>query len=89
LDLSIVPTKNETIQYQTIDQQAVLVLPVEGKVKVLNPLGTCIWENIDGIKSVNELIDSLIRDYAVERDQAAADIAGFINELLEKNMIHF
>jgi len=89
MQLSIVPKKNNTIQYQIIDQQAVLVMPIEGKVKVLNHVGAFIWDKIDGILSLNELTALISDTFQIHPEQAAIDLYDFINELQHKNMVQF
>ena len=89
MQLSIIPSKNETIQYRNIELQAVLVMPKEGKVKVLNHVGAFIWDKIDGIRSIKELVGDIIREFDVNEDQAAKDVIYFLKLLKEKNMIHY
>ncbi|PKN86386.1 MAG: hypothetical protein CVU46_07830 [Chloroflexi bacterium HGW-Chloroflexi-8] len=89
MQLSLIPSKNVNIQYRNIELQAVLVIPQEGKVKVLNHVGAFIWDKIDGIHTIKELIDHIIREFEVNEDQAAKDVIYFLNLLKEKNMIQY
>lgn len=87
MQLNLLPVKNSTIQYQIIDQQAVLVMPVEGKVKVLNQVGAFIWEKIDGNNSLDDLIKAISATFDIQEDQATRDLIEFLEELKNKNMI--
>lgn len=87
MQLTLLPVKNSTIQYQIIDQQAVLVMPVEGKVKVLNQVGAFIWEKIDGNNSLDDLIKAISATFDIQEDQATRDLIEFLEELKNKNMI--
>jgi len=89
MQLTWIPIKNSTIQYQMIDQQAVLVMPVEGKVKVLNQVGAFIWDKIDGILSLSDLIELISATFEIQTEQAAIDLNEFLQELKQKNMIQF
>jgi len=89
MQFSIIPTKNDSIQYKNIELQAVLVMPREGKVKVLNQVGAYIWDKIDGIRTIEELVEDTIREFDVNEDQAAKDIINFLKILKERNMIHY
>ena len=87
MQLTLLPVKNSTIQYQIIDQQAVLVMPVEGKVKVLNQVGAFIWDKIDGNNSLIDLIKAISATFDIQEEQAAKDLIEFLEELKNKNMI--
>ncbi len=89
MQISLIPLKNSTIQYQMIDHQAVLVMPDEGKVKVLNHVGAFIWDKIDGILSLSDLIELISTTFEIQPEQAAIDLNEFLQELKQKNMILF
>ncbi len=89
MQISLIPLKNSTIQYQMIDHQAVLVMPDEGKVKVLNHVGAFIWDKIDGILSLSDLIELISATFEIQPEQAAIDLNEFLQELKQKNMILF
>jgi len=89
MQISLIPLKNSTIQYQMIDHQAVLVMPDEGKVKVLNQVGAFIWDKIDGILSLSDLIELISTTFEIQPEQAAIDLNEFLQELKQKNMILF
>ena len=89
MQISLIPLKNSSIQYQMIDHQAVLVMPDEGKVKVLNHVGAFIWDKIDGILSLSDLIELISTTFEIQPEQAAIDLNEFLQELKQKNMILF
>jgi methyltransferase-like protein len=87
MKLNAVPIPNKTIVYQMVNDEAVLVLPGEGKVKVLNSVGAFIWQQVDSNKSVDEIIDLVVNDFEVDRQQAEKDTLNFLDELVEKAVI--
>ena len=87
MDLQSVPIPNKTIVYQMVNDEAVLVLPGEGKVKVLNKVGAYIWQQVDSHKSVGEIIDLVVNDFEVDPRQAEKDTFMFLNDLIEKAVI--
>jgi len=89
MQLSLIPSKNDSIQYKNIELQAVLVMPCEGKVKVLNQVGAFIWDKIDGIRSIYELVNAITREFEVDEERATEDVASFLKLLRERNMIHY
>ena len=84
--LESIPTPNPKIIGRTVDNEAVLVLPEEGKVKVLNEVGTRIWELLDGKRNVKEIAAILHQEYEVAKAIAEADTLEFVNDLAERNM---
>jgi hypothetical protein len=50
-------------------------------VYTLNETGAFLWEQIDGKKSVKDLIDALIAEYEIDKDTATGDVLTFIEEM--------
>ena len=55
----------------------------------LNATGTFIWEKIDGRKTGAEIAGLVAQDFQVACDQAIADCAEFLAQLLEVRAIEF
>ena len=47
----------------------------------LNDVGARIWDLLDGDRSVDEIIEVIATEYAVDRETAAGDVAGFLDQL--------
>jgi len=84
--------KKESIASRTIAGESFLI-PVCGqpadmqKIFVLNPLASFIWEHLDGAHTVAELLDAIMEQFAVDRDQAQLDAVDFIGQLQEQNLL--
>ena len=50
-------------------------------VYTLNETGAFIWEHIDGIRCVKELIEALVEEYETDEKTAADDVFSFISEM--------
>lgn len=85
----MVPIKNPGVIGRVLENEAVLVLPVKGQVKVINEVGTRIWSSIDGIRTVGEIISIIQAEYAVSEQEAFDDICTFLNKLVDRGMISF
>ena len=70
-----------------MEDEAVLVLPEKGEVKVLNEVGTLIWSLADGHHSVRQMVDIICATYDVSQDEAEADTLTFLAELQHKGII--
>lgn len=81
------PVPNPNVVGRMVDQEAVLVLPERGKVKVLNEVGAYIWSRVDGNQSVSEIAAQVSGAYAVSQQEAEADTLSFLEELAERGLI--
>ncbi len=52
-------------------------------VYTLNDTGVFIWKHLDGIKSVQDIINRVEEEYDVEKKQAAEDVLDFFSGLKE------
>jgi hypothetical protein len=57
-------------------------------VYTLNETGAFIWEHIDGINSVEEIINELIKEYEVDYVTASNDVFSFIDNMSKYLIIH-
>ena len=87
LTLVSIPSRNPTVVSQRTGSEVVLVLPVQGKVKVLNEVGARMWELCDGNRHVSQIAAEVCREFAVEPAQAEADAVAFLNELLQRGVL--
>jgi hypothetical protein len=81
------PSKSPEIASRIIDGEAVVVIPQEGVVKVLNNTGSRIWELSDGKKRTQEIIDILLSEFEVSKEALQADTIGFLEELAAKKIV--
>lgn len=79
--------KSPTTAWRLIEGEAV-ILSLETKVlRGLNPVGSRVWELIDGQRSVEEIITAIVQEFDVTPQAAAEDVRGFVRELLDKGLV--
>lgn len=81
------PLYHPQVATRIIDGEAVIVLPKSGQVKVVNEVGSRIWELIDGTRNIGEITETIVAEYDVTAEQAERDVEEFIQELLESEML--
>lgn len=82
-----VPVKSSHLAYQTIEGEAV-VLDIPGRIiRGFNPVGTRIWDLIDGRRTVREIGKIITEEFAVEEVQALSDVREFLGQLLSEGLI--
>jgi hypothetical protein len=67
--------------------EAVVITPAENKVRMFNPVGSLIWELMDGQRTVGQITDLLIDEFDVAPERAQRTTQEFLAMLDEKNMI--
>ena len=75
-----------TISETDLDDEKIILDTDSGKFISLNNTGSEIYEEIDGIKSVNDIILRLSEKYDGNQE-INEDILSFINMLFEKRLI--
>lgn len=85
--INMIPIPNPEVVGRVIDNEAVLVIPGKGKVKVLNEAGARIWALVDGSRSVKDIAGQIVSEYKVSQTQAEKDTLEFIQQLLAKDIV--
>jgi len=89
LNLQTVPQQHPEIVGRILENEAVLVMPLRGKVKVLNELGARIWTLLDGARTVGEIIDIICQEYDAPVETVTTDTTEFLSQLADRGMITF
>lgn len=73
--------------WRTIAGEGV-ILDLDSKMlRGLNPVGTRIWELIDGQRSADEIGEQIAGEFDVDPAQARADVQAFVRELLARQLV--
>lgn len=72
---------------QNLSSEMVLIFPERGEVKVINETGAFIWNLIDGMTSIGDIVSHLQKTYSISRLQAEKDALNFLNSLIEREII--
>jgi hypothetical protein len=71
----------------------VFIIPVKGTIAdlrslfVLNPVGECIWEDIDGVRTIDGIVESVLMKFDVSREVAIPDVHEFIGQLRSAGLL--
>jgi hypothetical protein len=87
VSVNSVPVPNQQVIGRIVDNEAVLVSPGKGEVKVLNEVGSRIWSLIDGQRSVEDIAGCICLEFKVSLVDAENDTMAFIRQLADKNII--
>ena len=86
MNLKSVPVRSASIVTRKTGNEYILVPVINNiadmtSVYTLNETGAFIWELIDGKKTFEELIDSVIDKYDIDRETATKDVFTFIDNM--------
>jgi len=87
MDLDTVLRRNPDAAHRIYDGQATVVLPGRAEVKVLNEAGSLIWDKIDGVRTLGEILEAVLEDYDIDRARARDDLCAFVETLGEHGMV--
>src|SRR5882762_7840793 len=65
-----------------------LIVPIRGRVGDLasiysfNGTGSLIWQMLDSLRTIGELVEAVAQQFDVERAQAEQDMKGFVREMI-------
>jgi hypothetical protein len=62
---------------------------MEDELYTLNDSGKAIWDRLDGKRSLSNIVDELITEYDVDRNEIEEDVIGLVSELLKRKMLLF
>ena len=82
-----IPMLHPDVVWRTMDDGAVLVKPQAGRVRVLNEVGTTIWQLMDGKRDLAQIEATLVEKYDVGPEQAKNDLRKFLRELMVRDLI--
>jgi hypothetical protein len=75
--------------WRFLDDNAVVVSPRLGEVRVLNGVGTVIWQLIADHNSTVEIESYLVAHYDVSPEQASNDLQIFLTNLTERGLLEW
>ena len=82
-----VPVKHPDAAARVYDQEAFIVLPHTGQIKILNGVGTRIWELIDGSRSAGDIAKVIAEEYETSVEAALSDVEEFLGDLESQGML--
>lgn len=82
-----IPKVAPDLVWRFLDDNAVVVSPREGEVRVLNRVGTIIWQLLIDGNSPTDIETYLISHFEVTRQHAKTDMQKFFDDLTDRGVI--
>jgi hypothetical protein len=88
-ELDSIPQRSPTVVSRLLDQEMVLVHPIQGIVRVLNPVGARVWELVDGHMTLGDIIHTIATEYQVDASRVAIEVSVFCEDLAQRDVLLF
>lgn len=82
-----VPRIAPDIVWRLLDNNAVVVSPGEGEVRVLNAVGTAVWQLLVEDEDTSAIEFYLTANYDVSQERAHGDLLSFLESLTERGIL--
>lgn len=60
---------------------------IDANIVILNPVSQVIWTKLEAGATFNEILDSVMSEFNVEKEEASADIKDFLDGLEQANLL--
>ena len=79
--------RNKEILTSDLDDEKVMMSIQRGEYYGLGKTGTFIWDNIEEPITIVDLVSLITEKYRIDKKECFTDIAPFIRDLIEKELI--
>jgi hypothetical protein len=83
----MIVAKSPKTAWQIIEGEAVLLSMDTKVLRGLNPVGSRIWELIDGQRSLEEIAGVIVQEFDVAPGVAVQDVRAFVQDLLDRGLV--
>ena len=81
------PRRSEDTAFRVIQGQAFIATIGDGRLHLLNPVGTLIWEMADGSVPLRDIVAAVCDTFEVQTEQAAEDAVRFVEKLRGRGLL--
>jgi hypothetical protein len=87
LDLHQIPVPNQDFCVRQVGEELVFLAEAGDQYISLNPVGSFIWQQIDGLHTLRDILDILCHEYEVDEQVARADLEAFVEQLADQDLL--
>ena len=86
-NLSAVPVPAGGLTVKRIGTETIILTETGQELHTLDETGTFVWSQIDGKRTLDQILDKLCTEYAVAREEAHKDLLMFIDLLKKQGVV--
>ena len=83
----LLPVPDSELVWRLVDDEMVIVRLSDGQIRVLNDIGSFIWQLMDGRRTVSDLACLVCAEYEVSQQEAEDDIQLFLGPLIQDGIV--
>jgi hypothetical protein len=89
-DPAAIPVINENVPVSSFKEDVVILsIDDDQSIHILSDVAKFVWEHIDGVATLQEILDDVLRAYDVEQATAANDLAELMDSLSRRRLVYF
>ena len=85
--LQAIPRANPDFTVRDIGEEMIFISSKGDVLHTIDPVGAFIWKNVNGERSVRDILAMLLQAYDVSSAAAQQDILRFFEELGQKEIV--
>ena len=79
--------RNEQLIAATMNEETVMMDVISGKYYNLGVTGGAIWNILENPAKLEEIVEALLQEYAIDKETCTAHVAEFLESAVEKEII--
>ena len=92
ISMDTIIKKSENVVFRKIQDEYILVPIVASaadveSIFILNETGAAVWEMIDGVRKLSDIVGNIKSEYESEGEQTERDIMAFVDDMMEARVV--
>jgi hypothetical protein len=79
--------QNDKCPVRNIGDGLVIMAPSGDTTHSLEDIGAFIWNQLDGKRTLQDVLDAVLTDYDIDEETAREDLVNFITQMLTAGLI--
>ncbi|EHK2389211.1 lasso peptide biosynthesis PqqD family chaperone [Clostridium perfringens] len=87
ISLDSIVSQKEDVDVTELNKEKIMMDLDKGKYFMLNETGSAIWDTINEPKSVSEIIESIIKEYDIDRETCESKVLEYLEKLRHEEIV--
>ena len=87
ISLDSIVSQKEDVDVTELNKEKIMMDLDKGKYFMLNETGSAIWDTINEPKSVSEIIESIIKEYDIDRETCESKVFEYVEKLRHEEIV--
>ena len=79
--------RNQEILFTDMEDEIVMMGLEQGKYFHLNPTGSSVWELLENVTTIEEIVDSIMLEYEIDLELCQQEVNTLVQKLVEEKLI--